>query len=133
MQNNTLDNIESIGFRALLILYFAGSILYFIYAGAKKEKAARAGYLLVFAGFIVHTLCIIARGVNAGRLPLTNQFEFASAFAWGIAICFLVFVKKFRFDALGMVVAPLIFLVAGYAFMRRRFRAAGWDFTSARR
>ena len=86
MQNNTLGNIESIGFMALLILYFAGSILYFIYAGAKKEKAARAGYLLVFAGFIVHTLCIIARGVNAGRLPLTNQFEFASAFAWGIAM-----------------------------------------------
>ena len=120
MQNNTLDNIESIGFMALLILYFAGSILYFIYARAKKEKAARAGYLLVLAGFVVHTLCIIARGVNAGRLPLTNQFEFASAFAWGIAICFLVFVKKFRFDALGMVVAPLVFLVAGYAFMQNR-------------
>ena len=120
MQNNTLGNIESIGFMALLILYFAGSIFYFIYAGAKKEKAARAGYILVLVGFAVHTLCIIARGVNAGRLPLTNQFEFASAFAWGIAICFLVFVKKFRFDALGMVVAPLVFLVAGYAFMQNR-------------
>ena len=75
---------------------------------------------MVLAGFVVHTLCIIARGVNAGRLPLTNQFEFASAFAWGIAICFLVFVKKFGFDALGMVVAPLVFLVAGYAFMQNR-------------
>ena len=42
MQNNTLGNIESIGFMALLILYFAGSIFFCIYAGAKKEKAGRS-------------------------------------------------------------------------------------------
>ena len=117
---NVLGSIESIGFMASLILYFAASVLYFIYAGTKKQKAAGAGFLLVVAGFVVHTLCIVVRGINAGRLPLTNQYEFASAFAWGIALCFLVFVKKYKFDALGMVVAPLIFLVAGYAFMLNR-------------
>ena len=117
---NVLGSIESIGFMASLVLYFAASVLYFIYAGTKKQKAAGAGSLLVAAGFVVHTLCIVVRGINAGRLPLTNQYEFASAFAWGIALCFLVFVKKYKFDALGMVVAPLIFLVAGYAFMLNR-------------
>lgn len=117
---NVLGSIESIGFMASLVLYFAASVLYFIYAGTKKQKAAGAGSLLVVAGFVVHTLCILVRGINAGRLPLTNQYEFASAFAWGIALCFLVFVKKYKFDALGMVVAPLIFLVAGYAFMLNR-------------
>ena len=117
---NVLGSIESIGFMASLVLYFAASVLYFIYAGTKKQKAAGAGFLLVVAGFVVHTLCIVVRGINAGRLPLTNQYEFASAFAWGIALCFLVFVKKYKFDALGMVVAPLIFLVAGYAFMLNR-------------
>ena len=120
MKDSILGNIESVGFMAALVLYFAGSVLYFVYAGTKKEKAARIGYVLVFAGLAVHTVCIIARGINAGRLPLTNQFEFASAFAWGIALCFLVFVKKFSFDALGMVVAPLVFLIAGYAFMQNR-------------
>ena len=120
MRSSILGNIESIGFMAALVLYFAGSVLYFIYAGAKKDKAAKAGYALVAAGFAVHTVCIVARGINAGRLPLTNQYEFAAAFAWGIALCFLIFVKKYRFDALGMVVAPLVFLVAGYAFMLNR-------------
>ena len=117
---NVLGSIESIGFMASLVLYFAASVLYFIYAGTKKQKAAGAGSLLVVAGFVVHTLCIVVRGINAGRLPLTNQYEFASAFAWDIALCFLVFVKKYKFDALGMVVAPLIYLVAGYAFMLNR-------------
>lgn len=69
---------------------------------------------------MIHTVCIVSRGINAGRLPLTNQYEFASAFAWGIALCFLIFVKKFDFDVLGVVVAPIIFLVIGYAAMQSR-------------
>ena len=72
------------------------------------------------AGFLVHTACIAARGLNAGRLPFANQYEFALAFAWGIVLCFLIFVKKFDFDALGCFVAPLIFLVMGYAAMQSR-------------
>ena len=43
MKDSILGNIESIGFMAALVLYFAGSVLYFVYAGAKKEKGAVAG------------------------------------------------------------------------------------------
>ena len=115
-----LGKIESICFIVALVLYFAASVLYFIYACAKKDKASAIGWIFAAAGFAVHTICVIVRGINAGRLPLTNQYEFASVFAWGIALCFLIFVKKFNFNMLGMVVMPLAFLVAGYAFMQNK-------------
>ena len=118
--NDILNSIESISFMAALVLYFAASVFYFIYACANKDKAAVVGRILAAAGFVIHTACIIIRGINAGRLPLSNQFEFASVFAWGIALCFLIFVKRFSFNILGIVVMPLAFLVAGYAFMLDR-------------
>ena len=96
------------------------AMLYFVFAAVKKDMASKLAYLLMLISFAIHTVCIFARGINAGRLPLTNQYEFASAFAWGIALCFIVFVKKFKFDTLGMFVAPVIFLIIGYASMQSR-------------
>ena len=115
-----LSKAESVSFMAALIIYLICCMLYFVYAGTKKEKAAKCAYILLAAGLVIHTVCIVSRGINAGRLPLTNQYEFASAFAWGIALCFLIFVKKFDFDVLGVVVATIIFLVIGYAAMQSR-------------
>lgn len=118
--NNSLASIESICFMAVLVLYLIATACYFIFAAAKKENFARIGYIVMAAGFVVHTVSIVIRGINAGRLPLTNQFEFATAFAWGIALCFLIFVKKYDFNALGCFVAPVAFLVIGYAAMQSR-------------
>lgn len=118
--NNSLASIESVCFMAVLVLYLIATACYFIFAAAKKENFARIGYIVMAAGFVVHTISIVIRGINAGRLPLTNQFEFATAFAWGIALCFLIFVKKYDFNALGCFVAPVAFLVIGYAAMQSR-------------
>ena len=118
--NNTLITIESLLFTAALASYFVSAALYFIFIAAKKEKAAKIGYIAICIAFAVHTFSIVIRGINAGRVPLTNQFEFATAFAWGIALCFIFFVRKYSFDALGSFVAPVIFLVIGYAAMQSR-------------
>lgn len=112
--------IESITFMAALVAYLVSAALYFIYLAVKKEWSSKAAYFVMLAGCLVHTVCMIVRGIAAHRLPLTNQYEFASAFAWGIALCFLIFVKKFKFDALGAFVAPVIFLVIGYASLQSR-------------
>lgn len=121
MQTNPfLTSLESVTFMAALVLYLLCTALYFLFGGTRRSWAGKAAWWVLLAGFAVHTVCIAARGINAGRLPMTNQYEFASAFAWGIALCFLIFVKKFKFDALGMFVAPIIFLVIGYASMQSR-------------
>lgn len=86
----------------------------------KQEKLARVGQYVLLAGFVIHTAALIVRGIGAGRLPLSNQYEFATSFAWGIALCALIFILRFRFQALGAFVCPVIFLVIGYAAMQSK-------------
>ena len=115
-----MDRIESMCFMIALVAYFLSTVLYFVFMAVKKTWASQAAFFLMLTGLCIHTVSILTRGINAGRLPLTNQYEFASAFSWGIALVFLIFVKKFRFDLLGSFVAPVVFLVIGYAAMQSR-------------
>ncbi len=112
--------IENTLFTAVMVLYLAAMVLYFIFFAVKSEKAGKIAGYVIAAGFVLHTAALVTRGVGAGRLPLTNQYEFATSFAWGISLCFLVFVWKYRFQALGTFVTPVIFLLIGYAAMQSR-------------
>ena len=115
-----LTQIENITFMVALVAYLTASAAYFFFAVARKEWARKAAYGLVLLAFLLQTACIAVRGFHAGRLPLTNQYEFANAFAWGVALCFLIFVRKYRFDVLGAFIVPVIFLIIGYASMQSR-------------
>ena len=120
MNGNHFLAIENTLFTATMIGYLAAMALYFIFFVLKSEKAGKiAGWCMV-SGFALHTTAMITRGLGAGRLPLTNQYEFATSFAWGICLCFLIFLWKYHFQALGAFVSPVIFLVIGYAAMQSR-------------
>ena len=111
---------ETVLFTAAVVTYLAATVLYFIFFSMKKEWGGKwAGHVMVL-GFVVHTLALGVRSVGAGRLPLTNQYEFATSFAWGIALCYLFFMKKYGFRAMGVFVAPVVFLIIGYAAMQSR-------------
>lgn len=112
--------IENTLFTTVMLLYLAAMVLYFIFLVIKHVKAGKiAGYVMVI-GFVLHTAALVTRGIGAGRLPLTNQYEFATSFAWGISLCFLMFLWKYHFQALGAFVTPVIFLLIGYAAMQSR-------------
>ena len=113
-----LNTVEQIGFYAALVLYLLATAVYFFFFIAKKEKAGKIAKLLMIAGFIAHTVSLVTRGIHAGHLPFTSQYEFAASFSWGIVLCFLIFAKKFEFNALGTFVAPVVFLIIGYASMQ---------------
>ena len=72
-------------FFAALILYFVATVLELGGMVFKKKKITRLAWWLFVAGAVCNTAYLVARGVIAGRLPLSNQFEFSTAFAWGIA------------------------------------------------
>lgn len=120
MDSSQFLAIENTLFTAVMVLYLASMVLYFIFFAMKNEKAAQIAGWVITAAFVLHTAALVVRGVGAGRLPLTNQYEFATSFAWGICLCFLVFVKKYHFRALGTFVTPVIFLLIGYAAMQSR-------------
>ena len=78
--------IENYLFTAAMAVYLGGTALFFLFAGTKKERHARIAGLLITVGFVFHTLALIVRGIGAGRLPMANQYEFATSFAWGICL-----------------------------------------------
>ena len=112
--------VENTLFTIVMLLYFAAMILYFAFIAVKKEALSRVALALQAAGFVLHTAALICRGIGAGRLPMTNQYEFATAFAWGLCLVSLVFVVKFKFPVLGAFAAPVIFLIIGYAAMQSK-------------
>lgn len=120
MNNEIFLNIENTLFTIAMIGYLASMVLYFIFLTMKKVKIGKIADILVMAAFFFHTGAMVTRGIGAGRLPLTNQYEFATSFAWGICLCYLVFLWKYKFQALGAFVTPVIFLIIGYAAMQSR-------------
>lgn len=120
MSSSSFLNIENNLFTAVMVLYLAGMVLYFIFFVMKNEKAAKIADYVMVLGFVLHTAALITRGIGAGRLPLTNQYEFATSFAWGICLCFLIFLWKYHFQALGAFVTPVMFLLIGYAAMQSK-------------
>lgn len=113
-----LDSLERITFMGALVLYLVASSCYFYFFVGKNEKAGKFALSIIFLAFLSHTFSMAIRGIHAGHLPFTSQYEFASSFAWGVVLCFLVFVKKFHFNALGTFVSPVVFLIIGYASMQ---------------
>ncbi|AOY77449.1 c-type cytochrome biogenesis protein CcsB [Clostridium formicaceticum] len=111
---------EDYSFIATLIFYGLSVLAYFVFFMFRNEKFSNYGSLLVKLGVIFHTVALASRSVEASRLPLSNQYEFATTFAWGIAVSFVGFEWKYKFKALGTFVTPLIVLVAFYAALQSK-------------
>lgn len=112
--------VENVLFTIVMLLYFAAMILYFVFITIKKDPVAKIAVGLQILGLVLHTAALVCRGIGAGRLPLTNQYEFATSFAWGLCLVSLIFVIKFKFPVLGAFAAPVIFLIIGYAAMQSK-------------
>src|SRR5690554_347354 len=112
--------LENFFFYIAIGIYAISMILYLIFFIARKEKPGVIATYILYGGFLSHTVALVTRGIEAGRVPLTNQYEFATSFAWGIVLLFIIFEKKFSFKAMGTFVMPIILLVIGYAAMQSR-------------
>ena len=120
MNSEMFLNIENTMFTIATAGYLASMVLYALFFVLKKEKLGKIADIIVAAAFVFHTIALVTRGIGAGRLPMTNQYEFATSFAWGICACYLVFLWRYKFRALGAFVTPVIFVIIGYAAMQSR-------------
>ena len=105
-------------FFTALVLYGAAVILQFTGTAFKKSGILKAAWYVFLAAFSVHFVFIVARGIVAKRLPLSNQFEFSNAFAWGVALMLVVMRPRLRTDWLSVVAMPATLLVMTYAALQ---------------
>lgn len=112
--------VEKIFFYASMASYIGAMVMFFVFFALKRDQFGKNGNSLMVLAFACHTIALVVRGIGAGRLPLTNQYEFATSFAWGICLCYLAFQWKFSFRALGAFVTPVIIVIIGYAAMQNK-------------
>ena len=105
-------------FYAAFALYAVAVILEFTGTAFKRDKLLRAAWFVFLGAFALHSAFLVARGVVAKRLPLSNQFEFGNAFAWGVALMLVVMRPRLRNDWLSVVAMPAALLVMVYASLQ---------------
>ncbi len=113
----SLVYFEELFFTLAFIIYIIASIGFFVFLVSSKEKVGKFSVTASTIGFVIHTIAMILRIIESGRLPFSNQFEFASSFTWAIVLCYLVIHYIYKFTAVGGFVMPLAFLMMGYASM----------------
>ncbi|MBO5555906.1 MAG: c-type cytochrome biogenesis protein CcsB [Oscillospiraceae bacterium] len=105
-------------FFAAFALYAVSMILQFAGTAFKKDKLLRLAWIVFLAAFVCHSVFILVRGFVARRIPLSNQFEFANAFAWGIALMLIVLRRRMHTDWLAVVAMPATVLVMTYTALQ---------------
>ncbi|MCL1815139.1 MAG: c-type cytochrome biogenesis protein CcsB [Treponema sp.] len=102
-------------FFSSLALYLLSVILYFTGMALKTKIIPRIVWFVFLAGFLLHTGYFLGRGMVAGRLPLSNQFEFAMSLSWGVGLIYIILRIKFKADWITAVALPSVFLILFYA------------------
>ena len=105
-------------FFAALAVYAVAVILQFTGTAFKKEKLLKLAWYVFLAAFALHTVFLVARGVAAKRIPLSNQFEFANAFAWGVSLMLIFIRGRMKADWITVAAMPAALLVMTYAALQ---------------
>jgi cytochrome c-type biogenesis protein CcsB len=98
-------------FELALTFYFAATIVGIIELFKGSKITSRIIVLLAAIGFVIHTICIIYRYVDAGHIPITNAHEATSFFAWCIVLIFFVLQMRYRIVLLSSFVMPIVFIL----------------------
>jgi ABC-type transport system involved in cytochrome c biogenesis permease subunit len=107
-------------FFAGLILYFIALVLQGIGQIFHREVLKKAAWFFFLAGFGISAIYLIWRGIKAGRLPLSNQFEFSSSFSWGIALVLIFLHYRTRTDWLDLIGILMTWIILIYAALQPR-------------
>lgn len=109
---------------AAFICYLIGT---FFFAGAIKEKndtaASRAdkfgkiAIILTIIGFVAQLGYFITRWMYTGHAPVSNMFEFTTAFGMFIVLSFIILYFMYKISVLGVVALPIALLIIAYAAM----------------
>jgi ABC-type transport system involved in cytochrome c biogenesis permease subunit len=121
---------EALLAKGFLVSYLAAFVLYLgtaVFGGGADEepevsRARKAGLTWVGAvpmliGFILQTVALVSRSVQAGRLPFSSGYEYAASFAWAMVLVFLVLQFRIRTPVIGAASLPFILLILAYGFL----------------
>ncbi len=81
-------------------------------------KSRWSGYAIAFLGLgaVLHALDLVARGLQAGNIPVADFAQSISFLAWLIALSSLVLIVRFGMEVIGAFAAPGVMIATGAAY-----------------
>lgn len=113
-------NLLLVSFIAYMVatLFFGGAV-----KGAKSEASyrnhrwGRIGITITIIGFITHLGYFFTRWAASGHAPVSNMFEFTTAFGMMLVGAFILLFFLYRTPSLGLFALPIAIIIIGYASM----------------
>jgi cytochrome c-type biogenesis protein CcsB len=98
-------------FELALTLYFAAMIISIVELFKGSKTTAKLMLSSVVVGFLLHTVNIIYRYIDAGHVPITNFHEATSFFTWCTVLLFLFLEFRYKIGLLGSFIMPVVFVL----------------------
>ncbi|SOC38115.1 c-type cytochrome biogenesis protein CcsB [Ureibacillus acetophenoni] len=83
----------------------------------RANKWGRIAILVTIIGFLAHLGYFITRWIYSGHAPVSNMFEFTTAFGMFLVGAFILIYFMYRVTALGLAALPIALLIIGWAAM----------------
>jgi len=107
---NTIINL------ATLLCYLLSSILYIIMNSKSKKKLfGKLATYTAIIGWLLHTVVLVFRTIEAKHPPFANIYEALIFFSWAIVLCYLVFEYRYKLKTPGAFVLPIALLTLASA------------------
>ncbi|WP_374963288.1 c-type cytochrome biogenesis protein CcsB [Lysinibacillus sp. RS5] len=112
-------NLLFVAFIAYLVatLLFGGSIKQSNATGKNTDKWGKLAIIVTIIGFLSQLGYFITRWIYTGHAPVSNMFEFTTAFGMFIVGAFILIYFIYRLTALGLIALPVALLIIAYAAM----------------
>lgn len=120
----TLAEISSNLLYAAFIAYLIAT---FVFGGAVKGNKegsfksegrwGKIAFTITVIGFLAHLGYFITRWTATGHPPLSNMFEFTTAFGMTLVGGFIILYVLYKTPVLGMIVLPVALLIIAFASM----------------
>lgn len=97
--------------RLSLALYSLGLLDALITVITRRSRLFRFALGSISLAVVFHLVSLVEAGLSAGRLPVASFHEAVSLLAFLIALLFLLIYWRYRFEALGVFIFPLVFML----------------------
>jgi ABC-type transport system involved in cytochrome c biogenesis permease subunit len=110
--------MEDRGFFKLAVLFYGLSAIYSVFIWRKGfRQDNRVNYMLLAAGFALHTIAMFKRGFSFNRCPVNNTYEAMTFVIWTIVATYMAIGLFHRFRFLGAFASPFLLALGVFALM----------------
>lgn len=82
-----------------------------------SDSAGRFGTLLSWFGMVMMFLAVLTRSIAAGRVPISNMYEFSLSFTFALTLMYVLCERFYKTRHLGPIVMSIAFAMTIYMWM----------------